>query len=135
MNIVSGELVQMALTREQAEWLQDLFSGIPGVSVRRMFGGAGVFREGLMFALSLDDGRVALKADEQTIPDFKAEGSTQWTYPHRSGKQMEMGYWHAPERLFDDPDEFRDWAEKAFMTALRIDARKPKSQRKHIAGY
>lgn len=125
----------MALTREQAEWLQDLFSGVPGVSVRRMFGGAGVFREGLMFALSLDDGRVALKADEETIPDFVAEGSTQWTYPHRSGKQSEMGYWYAPERLFDDPDDFRTWAESAFMAALRVDARKPKSQRKHMAEH
>jgi DNA transformation protein len=124
----------MALSKEFTAYLQELFDVMPGVAVRRMFGGAGMFREGVMFALSLDDGRIALKADEQTIPQFLAEGSTQWEYPGRSGKPKSMGYWHAPERLFDDPDEFRVWAQKAFLAALRADARKPPGQRKHKTG-
>ncbi len=124
----------MGISKQEVEVLEELFSVVPGCSVRRMFGGAGVFREGLMFALSLEGGRVALKADAQTEPDFIAEGSSPWLYPHKSGKLMEMGYWHAPERLLDDPDEMRLWAQRAFETALRADARKPKSQRKHPGG-
>ncbi len=124
----------MGISKQEVEALEELFSVVPGASVRRMFGGAGVFREGLMFALSLEGGSIALKADAQTEPDFLAEGSSQWLYPHKSGKQMEMGYWHAPERLLDDPDELKIWAQKAFEAALRADARKPKSQRKHLAG-
>jgi DNA transformation protein len=120
----------MALTAETVAWLEDLFSVVPGCSVRKMFGGAGVFRDGLMFALVEQNDRLAFKADEETVPAFRAEGMGEWTYPHKSGKEMSMGYWYAPDRLFDDPDEFRDWAQAAFAAAMRADAKKPPSQRK-----
>ncbi len=120
----------MGISKEAALHLEDLFSALSGSSVRRMFGGAGVFRDGLMYALSLDDGRIALKADMETIPAFRAEGMSEWTYPHRGGGQASMGYWYMPERLFDEPDEFRLWAQGAFEAAMRADSRKPVSQRK-----
>lgn len=120
----------MALSKRDLEWLAELFEVVPGVSVRGMFGGAGVFRQGIMFGLSIEEGRIALKADAVNSPDFVAEGQTQWTYPHKSGKQMSMGYWHVPERLLDEPDEFRLWAQKAFEAALRADAKKPPGKRK-----
>lgn len=119
----------MAVSAETIAWLEDLFAAIDGVSVRRMFGGAGVFRQGLMFALAPSDGGVALKADAQTAPAFAAEGSREWVYDGK-GKPMRMGYWHVPERLYDDAEEFRRWALDAFDAARRIDAAKPASQRK-----
>ncbi len=124
----------MGISKEAAAYLEDIFSVLAGSSVRRMFGGAGIFRDGLMYALSLDDGRVALKADEETTPAFRAEGMSEWTYPHRSGGQASMGYWYMPERLLDEPDEFKVWAQQAFEAALRADRRKPASQRKFSAG-
>ena len=119
----------MGISREQAIFLEDLFAVLPGSSVRRMFGGAGIFRGGLMYALSLDEGRIALKADDATIPAFRAEGMEEWTYPHKGGKKS-MGYWYMPERLFDDEDERREWARAAFEAAIRADAKKPARQRK-----
>lgn len=119
----------MGMTREQAVFLEDLFAVLPGSTVKRMFGGAGVFRDGLMYALSLDEGRIALKADEATIPAFKAEGMEEWVYPYKGGKKS-MGYWYMPERLLDEEDERRDWARAAFEAAMRADAAKPAKQRK-----
>ena len=123
----------MAMSKQYSAWLGEMFADVEGASVRSMFGGAGMFRQGLMFALSTEENRLAFKADEQTIPDFVAEGQSQWTYPHKGGKQMSMGYWHIPERLLDDPQAFRDWADKAFAAALRADSKKPASKRKHKA--
>ena len=120
----------MGLTREQADWLADVFSVLPGSSVKRMFGGAGIFRDGLMYALSLDEGRIALKADAVNRPDFVAEGMAEWVYPYKGGEKS-MGYWYMPERLLDDEDELRHWAERAFDAARRADAAKPPRQRKH----
>lgn len=119
----------MAISKEFSAYLEEMFQVLPGSSARRMFGGVGVFRHGLMYALSLDDGRICLKADEKTIPDFEAEGCEPWQY-ERNGKVMDMGYWQMPERLADDPDELKTWAEKAFDVAIRADERKSPKQRK-----
>jgi len=120
----------MAVSAEFITWLEDLFSVVPGTTIRRMFGGVGMFRHGLMYALAMSDGRIALKADEATIPSFRAEGSQEWTYALRKSPKKSMGYWYLPERLLDDPDEMRNWALAAFEAAVRADAKKPPKQRK-----
>ncbi len=120
----------MALQSEFVTWLEDMFCVVPGTTIRKMFGGVGVFRHGLMYALATSDGRVSMKADEQTIPDFKAEGCEEWQYVRKSGKSATMGYWYVPERLSDDSDALLEWSMKAFDVALRADQKKSPSQRK-----
>lgn len=122
----------MALTKEYLEYLSDLFSAVPGSSTKKMFGGAGVFRHGLMYGLALGDGKIALKADAETIPDFEAEGCDAWYYEDKRGGKKSMNYWYMPERLADDPDELLQWAMKAFYVAVRADQKKPPKQRKMI---
>ncbi|MCB1385245.1 MAG: TfoX/Sxy family protein [Nitratireductor sp.] len=119
----------MAVTKEFAAYLEDLFSVLPGSRVRRMFGGVGVFRQGLMYALALEDGKICLKADAETHADFRAENCKPWLY-ERDGRKMDMGYWQMPDRLADDEEDLRRWAEKAFAVALRADAKKPPRQRR-----
>ena len=53
--------------------LEDLFAPLGGVSMRKMFGGLGIFRRGVMFALVADD-TLYFKVDDQTEADFEAEG-------------------------------------------------------------
>ncbi len=120
----------MGISNETAAYIEDRFSVVPDARIRKMFGGIGVFRHGLMFAVALDDGRIAFKADEKTVPEFEKEGSVQWVYEHKNRRSVSMGYWYAPERLADDSDAFAEWAEKAFQAAVRIDQAKPPSQRK-----
>ena len=109
--------------------LEDLFEPFGNVTVRRMFGGIGVFHRGLNFA-GVMDGVFTFKADEQTIPEFEAEGSKVWQYTRKDGKIVTMPYWSVPERLLDDEDEFLLWARRAFEAAVRADQAKPPSQRK-----
>ena len=96
------------------------------ITVRRMFGGAGVFRDGLMFALIADE-VVYLKADETTEGDFKVEGLSPFTYQTKRNPRTVMSYWRAPERCLDDPDEMTDWCRKAFAVALK--STKPQKKR------
>ena len=101
------------------ELLEELFEPVGGVSLRRMFGGIGVFKDGVMFGL-VDDDVLYLKADDATRPRFEAEGSEPWVY--RAGiapSRSTMPYWRIPERLFDDTDEFAAWARTAFAVAAR----------------
>lgn len=120
----------MAITAAYVTYLEDLFSGVSGASIRKMFGGVGIFRHGLMFALATSDGKIAFKADEVTIPEYVDAGSSEWVYESKSGKSASMGYWYVPDHLLDNADEFTNWAEKAFDTAVRLDALKPEKQRK-----
>jgi DNA transformation protein len=104
--------------------LVDLFEPVGGVSFRKMFGGLGIFRQGLMFALVADD-TLYLKADDATSIAFKAEGSGPFVYDGK-GRPIAMQYWRLPERLYDEPDEFRLWALNAFDVAEQVRVEKPR---------
>ncbi|MDP3897073.1 MAG: TfoX/Sxy family protein [Mesorhizobium sp.] len=103
--------------------IRDVFSGFGPVTVRRMFGGKGIYRDGVIFALYLHD-QLRLKADAESSPELAAAGSTQWTYQGRHGKDVAMPYWSAPESALDDPDEMADLARKAYAAALRAEQKK-----------
>ena len=61
------------------EFIRDLFAQFRPVTVKRMFSGAGIFADGLMFGLIVD-GAIHLKVDETNIADFEREGSRPFTY-------------------------------------------------------
>jgi DNA transformation protein len=109
------------LASEFQSFLEDLFAPVGGVRFRRMFGGLGIYREGVMFALVAND-VLYLKADDTTRPAFEDEGCAPFRYEAR-GKAVTMSYWRLPERLFDEPEEFREWALAATRVADRARAR------------
>jgi DNA transformation protein len=99
--------------------IADLFAGLGPVSVRRMFGGKGIYFDGVIIAVELR-GELLLKADAESAPDFEAAGCIQWTYiGTRHGKTVAMPYWTVPESAVDDPDEMAIWARKAYEAGLR----------------
>lgn len=101
------------------EAIRDLFSGLGRVTVRRMFGGKGVYFDGLVFALEVD-GEILLKADAASAPDFAAAGCRQWVYEgHIRKGPVAMPYWSIPDSAVDDPDEMAVWARKAYEASLR----------------
>ena len=104
------------------EFIRDLFAPFGPVTLKRMFGGAGLYSEGLMFAL-LFDGAIFLKVDEASIPDFEREGSRPFVYTRAKSRgrvgRHSLSYWRLPERLYDDPDELALWAARALAIAQR----------------
>lgn len=107
------------------EFVAELFAPMGSVSIRRMFGGAGVFRDGLMFAL-LGDDTVYLKTDARLRADLEAEGSAPfiWIKPS-TGEAIDMGYVSLPSSAMDDPDEASGWAKRALAVAKAKAAAKP----------
>jgi len=102
-----------------SEGIAELFAGLGPVSIRRMFGGKGIYFEGVIFALELR-GELMLKGDEVVGPEYESAGSKQWTYVHsRHGKTVAMPYWTVPESALDDPDEMAMWARKAYQAGVR----------------
>ena len=103
--------------------IAELFAAFGPVDVRRMFGGVGIYADGLMFALG-HDGDVYLKADELTRADFEAEGQGPFTYRTGTGRHALVSYWRIPDRLHDDPDELARWAAAALAAARRAQSAK-----------
>jgi DNA transformation protein len=112
---------------DDPERLKELLSAFGSVAIRRMFGGIGIFAEGVMFAL-VSDGELYLKADEETIPAFRTEGSGPFTYGAK-GRRIVMSYWRLPDRLLDDADELARWARSALRAAQRSEAIKPRRRK------
>ena len=98
--------------------IQELFAVFGVVVVRRMFGGAGIYADGTMFAL-VADGVIYLKADELSTPAFERESMPPFTYATKDGKRGVMSYRRMPDRLYDDPDELATWAHAALAAAQR----------------
>jgi DNA transformation protein len=98
------------------DYLHELFGEFGKVQVRRMFGGAGVYCDGLMFAL-VSDGVIYLKADADTVPEFERENCAPFQYDTKTGKRAIMSYWRMPERLYDDTEELAQWARRALAAA------------------
>ena len=112
------------------EHIRELFAAFGAVDVRRMFGGAGVFVDGMMIAL-IAGGVVYLKADDRTIPSFEREGLAPFSYATKTGECTITSYWRMPHRLYDDVDELAEWARAALDVARRkAQAKASKGRRK-----
>lgn len=113
----------MARSREYEAHIEDVLSPLGNVRVKRMFGGAGVFRGDTMFAL-ISDEQLYFKADEALAAELEAAGSTQFSYDSKRGQRIAMSYWLAPEGLFDEPDALMVLARRAADGAAQRKARR-----------
>ena len=93
-----------------------------------MFSGAGVYRDGVFFALATSDGGLYLKCDAEIEQRFRDAGSSPFTYG-REARKVTMSYWSLPEAALDDPDALKLWAELSYQAALRK-PEKPKRTKK-----
>jgi DNA transformation protein len=116
----------VAVSPEYGAFVLELLEPLDGVSLRRMFGGAGLFCHGVMFGLIAGD-RLYFKAGEGNRADFEDAGCGPFTYATKNGEHGILSYYEAPDSLFDEPDEMLDWARKALDEALRASAAKTKS--------
>ena len=96
----------MAVSQNFLDYMLDQFSAWGDVSARRMFGGAGLFRDGKMFGLIADD--VAyLKVDETNKAKFLAAGSLPFKLKSNSPT---MSFYEIPPDILENPEELIEWA-------------------------
>lgn len=112
----------------------ELLEGLGAVSVRKMFGGAGIYADGLMFGLIANE-TLYLKTDDALKAELAEEGSATLIWEPRSGprkgERVDMGYWRLPESALDDPDLACAWARKALAVArAKAAAKTSKKKRK-----
>lgn len=116
----------MSEAQEYANHIVDLLDPFGPCEARRMFGGHGIFLQGLMFGL-IADNSLYLKADDETRSAFEAEGCDAFIY-YKKDKPFQLSYYLAPDEFFEDSEATLRWARLAFDAALRS-PRKPKKKK------
>ena len=97
--------------------LHEVFGAFGPIETRRMFGGHGVWHQGLMIGLVFGN-TLYLKVDEQTRGQFEAQGLGPFEYS-RKGKMVALSFYRAPEEMLESPAEAVEWARLAYAAALR----------------
>ncbi len=110
------------MSTEFINYLLELLEPFGNVSAKKMFGGHGIFKDGLMFGL-VDDETLYLKADDGNRADFEARGLERFVY-YKKDKPTYMTYYEAPEEALDNSGDMLTWAEKAFAAAVRSGTKK-----------
>ena len=102
-----------------ADFLREQLAPLGPISVRPMFGKTGVFCDGVMLAVVCDN-TLYFRVDDDNKAAFKeAEAFPPLNY-QKGGASIDLSFWRAPERLFDEPDELVAWARLALAAARRV---------------
>jgi DNA transformation protein and related proteins len=109
----------VANSQDFVAFAEELLSSVGPVTVRRMFGGHGVYADGVFFAI-LDDDELFLKTDDETRARFVEADCRMWTYPGTD----ETNYYRPPDEAHDDPESMAPWARLGLEAALRARAAK-----------
>ena len=116
----------MAVSPELRDHILDLLDGLGGVTARSMFGGIGLYRDGVMFGLIGGD-TLYLKVDDRNRGAYEDAGTGPFHY-QRQGRDIALSYYEAPPELFDNPDDLSEWARHALAAALRSKNKKSTRQ-------
>ncbi len=114
----------------------ELLQPLGPVRPLRMFGGHGLYVDGLFMALAIEN-QLYLKTDDVTRERFVAAGCEPFSYATRTGERQVMSYYRPPEEALESPPLMLPWARMAFEAALRAAnakaAKKPVARKKASA--
>ncbi|UCD94737.1 MAG: TfoX/Sxy family protein [Candidatus Zixiibacteriota bacterium] len=120
----------MAVSDEFKDFILDRLEGIGQITARRMFGGLGLYMDGMFFALASDN-ILYFKVNENNLPDYQASGAK--PFKPFGEKSYAMSYYEVPAEILDDDDALREWAMKALDAAREsLNSRETKKRRRKI---
>ena len=103
-------------------YLRDLFSELGPVVLRKMFGGQGLYHDGLIIGLVVGE-ELFLKTDAATVAAFEQAGGHPFVYQGK-GKPVTMSYWLPPAEAMESSQAMRPWAKLAYEAAVRKNSEK-----------
>src|SRR4030081_1941470 len=109
-----------------AEFLREQLAPLGRVTMRRMFGKTGVFCARVMFGLVTAD-TLSFRVDNHNGAPFKEAQAFPPLNYEKKGSTIDLSFWRAPERLFDEPDELVTWARAALAAARRVAAKRERA--------
>ncbi len=103
--------------------VHDLLGHMDGMMARAMFGGYGIYKDGVMFALISDD-QLYFKVSEENQKDFESYGSAPFVYSKGGSKPIAMSYYLLPEEIADDQELLTQWVIQSHKIAVKSKKKK-----------
>ena len=97
------------------DYIKDLLEPIGDITCRAMFGGYGIYKDGMIFAI-IDDNELYFNGVASTAKVFEDSGAQQFSYQGKKGL-VKMCYWKVPSDIIDDKEKLIDWANLAIKSA------------------
>ena len=121
----------MAKTNEFVDLVIENLRAFGAVTTRRMFGGWGIYRDGVFFALIAGD-TLYFKSDDENRAQFERASPGPFTF-EKKGERIVTHYYAVPEDAFEDAEVMAKWARLGYAAALRA-AKRPRRRRKPPSG-
>ena len=121
----------MVASTQFAELLREQLAPLGAITLRRMFGKTGVFCDGVMLGM-MRENTLYLRVDDGNREFFKEAARYPPLNYEKGGQAIDLAFWKVPERLWDEPAEFLEWAVSALSAATRVDfitASSPRTRR------
>jgi DNA transformation protein len=110
----------MAVSESYREFVLEQLGRVTPVTGKSMFGGVGIYTQGLFFALIAEDS-LYFKVDDTTRQDFERLGME----PFRPyGEDSAMGYYEVPADVVEDSVQLAAWMKKAIDVAAKAKGKK-----------
>jgi DNA transformation protein and related proteins len=114
----------MAVTGSYREFVLEQLGRVTPVSAKAMFGGVGLYAQGVFFALIAED-RLYFKVNDTTRLDFERLGME----PFRPfGEDSAMGYYEVPADVLEDSAQLAPWMKQAIEVAVKAKGKTAKSK-------
>ncbi len=110
----------MAVNEDYLKYVQEQFALFGDIEIKKMFGGIGIFTNGVMFAMIAND-TLRFKVDETNRQQYEERDMR----PFFSGsKKKGMPYWEVPPDILDDRSLLKEWANQSLKIAQKAAGKK-----------
>lgn len=105
----------MAVRKDYAEFVKNQLSEFGKVEFKNMFGGIGIFKEGVMFA-KIGGDKFRLKVSDANKKQFEERGMNPF---YSEKKKKGMPYWEVPPEILENKELLAEWASQSYEIALK----------------
>jgi DNA transformation protein len=115
-----------------ADFLIEQLAPLGRITLRRMFGKTGLFYDGVMFGMVLED-TLFLRVDAHNRATFQEAAAHPPLNYRKGGATIDLAFWRVPERLLDEPEELVSWARAALAAAARVAANRRPAPKRNVS--
>jgi DNA transformation protein and related proteins len=109
----------MILNNSYATYILDLLSHLDNISMRKMFGGYGIYQHGIIFGIIIND-IVYFKVDESNQKLYTAYNSEPFSYEGKNKKRITLSYWQVPSEILENRLELENWVDLSVSISQRV---------------
>jgi DNA transformation protein and related proteins len=116
----------MAVQPQYLDYILEQLQALGALRSRRMFGGVGLYADGLFFGL-IDDDTLFFKTDDRNVGAYRERNMPRFM-PFPDRPDAALGYHQVPAEVIEDAEALVSWARQAVAVALASDARKQRAK-------